>query len=93
MTIQNKKILWIGVITVGVIIILAAVIPNWNVWRKELAGKGQLREAEWNRRILVEEAEAKRQASTLEAQAEVERAKGVAEANQIIGDSLDGSEA
>ena len=93
MTIQNKQILWIGVITVGVIIILAAVIPNWNVWRKELAGKGQLREAEWNRRILVEEAEAKRQASTLQAQAEVERAKGVAEANQIIGDSLDGSEA
>ena len=33
------------------------------------------------------------EAATLEAQAEIERAKGVAEANKIIGDSLKGNEA
>jgi len=61
--------------------VLASVIPNWNVWRKELSGKGQLHEAD-----------PRRQAAILEAQAEVERAKGAAEANKIIEDSLENNE-
>lgn len=45
-------------------------------------------EAESTRQVRVLEAKAKREASVLEAQSEVERAKGVAEANKIIGESL-----
>ena len=56
-------------------IVLAASIPLYNVWSKELAGKATLREAEWNRQVTIEEA------------------KGVAEANAIIGESLQGNEA
>jgi regulator of protease activity HflC (stomatin/prohibitin superfamily) len=40
----------------------------------------------------VQEAQAKKEAATMLAAAEVERAKGVAEANKIIGDSLHNNE-
>jgi len=65
--------------------------PNYSVWEKEMAGKAQLREAEWTKQIAIEEAKAKFESAALHAQAEVERAKGVAEANEIIGDSLKGN--
>ena len=67
--------------------------PKYNVWRKELRGKADLKEAEWSRQIAIEEAKARKESATLDAQAEVERAKGVAEANQIIGNSLRDNEA
>ena len=66
--------------------------PTYKVWQRELAGKAQLAEAEWNRQIEVQEAEAKMEAAKSLALAEVERAKGVAEANKIIGESLEGNE-
>ena len=67
--------------------------PQYNVWQKELAGKAELREAEWSRQIAVQEAEAVRDSATLYAEAEAIRAKGVAEANEIIGQSLKDNEA
>lgn len=67
--------------------------PQYNVWQKSLAGQAQLKQAEWNRQITVREAEAKREAAVALAAAEVERAKGVAESNQIIGESLKENEA
>jgi len=66
--------------------------PQYNVWQKELKGKASLKEAEWDRQITIKEAEAKQQSATALAGAEVERAKGVAEANKIIGKSLQGNE-
>ncbi len=66
--------------------------PRYNVWQKELAGKAALKRAEWDRQIAVREALAKRDAAVSLAEAEVERAKGVAEANKIIGASLQGNE-
>jgi regulator of protease activity HflC (stomatin/prohibitin superfamily) len=67
-------------------------IPRYRVWQRELSGQAQLAEAEWTRKIVVEEANAKMEAAKLLAQAEVERAKGVAEANKIIGESLNDNE-
>jgi regulator of protease activity HflC (stomatin/prohibitin superfamily) len=64
----------------------------YRVWQRGLAGKAQLAEAEWNRKIAVQEADAKKESAVLLAQAEVERAKGVAEANKIIGESLKNNE-
>lgn len=67
--------------------------PNYNVWQQGMAGEAELRRAEQNRQIAIKEANAKRDAAALLAEAEIERAKGVAAANKIIGDSLSGNEA
>jgi regulator of protease activity HflC (stomatin/prohibitin superfamily) len=84
-------------IVVILLLILVALImwgcPNYNVWQKTLAGEAELRRAEWNRQITVKEAEAKLNSAKMLADADVERAKGVAEANKIIGDSLKNNEA
>lgn len=67
--------------------------PRYNVWQQTLAGEAALKRAEWDRQTQIVEAQAKQQAASSLAQAEVERAKGVAQANQIIGDSLRQNEA
>ena len=76
-------------------VIVGAILayPIYNVWRKEKAGEAALRESEWSKKIAVEEAKAMKESATLLAGAEVERAKGVAEANKIIGDSLRNNDA
>ncbi|MBW3002766.1 hypothetical protein KY338_06420 [Candidatus Woesearchaeota archaeon] len=86
------------IITLAVIVILLFLFSLWafpmyNVWRKELRGKADLKEAEWGRQIAIEEAKARKESAVLDAEAEIERAKGVAEANQIIGNSLKDNEA
>lgn len=78
---------------VGMFMAMFFIYPMYNVWVKEMRGKASLKEAEWSRQILVEEASARQQAAINLAQAEVERAKGVAEANRIIGESLNENEA
>jgi len=83
-------------VTLGVIALVAVGAawggPRYRVYAQELRGKAALVEAESNRRIAVLEAEAARDAAVALAAAEIERAKGVAEANRIIGDSLKGNE-
>ena len=49
---------------------------------------GQLQAAHWHRRVQVVDAEGKRDAAISLAEAEVNRAKGVAEANKIIAGSI-----
>lgn len=80
-------------ICVVIVVIHAAVGPVYGVWSKELKGKAELRQAEWNRQIQIEEAHANLESEKLNAKAEVERAKGVADANEIIGESLKNNEA
>ena len=83
----------IAIVIIAFIAFSLWAIPQYRVYTLEMQGKAQLKEAEWNRQILIEEANAKKQAARLEAEAEVERARGVAEANLIIGDSLQENEA
>ena len=81
------------VIVIGLII--AALLwggPAWNVWRAEMSGKAALAKAENERKVLIEEARARAEAAKYLSQAEVERARGVAEANKIIADGLGGAE-
>ena len=66
----------------------AILIPVMQPWWAEQTGKAELAQAEQNRQIAVKEAQAKLDSSKLLAQAEVERASGVAQANKIIGESL-----
>ena len=62
--------------------------PKYNVWRQEMRGKAEFAQAEQNRRIRVEEAKANLEAEKLNAEAEVARAKGAAEAIAIENGAL-----
>ena len=80
----------IGII-VGILITIAVsmyVFPQYGVWQKELSGKAQLREAEWNRQIAIQEAQATKESASMLADAEIIRAEGIAEANRIISNSI-----
>lgn len=66
--------------------------PKYDVYNREMTGKAELAQATSNRQIKVNEAMASEEAAKHLAQAEIERAKGVAQANKIIGDSLKGNE-
>jgi regulator of protease activity HflC (stomatin/prohibitin superfamily) len=84
----------VAVITALVIIAAATLFvggPVYNVWSQSLAGKAELQKAEYTRQVAVLEAQAKLDSSTLQAKAEVERAKGAASANKILGESLKGN--
>ncbi|MDH6343796.1 regulator of protease activity HflC (stomatin/prohibitin superfamily) [Parabacteroides sp. PFB2-12] len=63
-------------------------IPQYNVWQQEMSGKAEMARAEQNRKILIEEAKAKLEAEKLNAEAEVERARGMAEAMKIENGTL-----
>jgi regulator of protease activity HflC (stomatin/prohibitin superfamily) len=73
---------------VAVIALAMWGFPRWNVWRARSQGEAEMARAEQNRRISVLEATAKRDSAKMYAEAEIERAKGVAEANKIIADGL-----
>jgi regulator of protease activity HflC (stomatin/prohibitin superfamily) len=79
-------------ILIGVIWGLFALGKPYKVWALEKDGQAELAQAQWSKQIAVVEAEATRDGATMLAAAEVERAKGVAEANKIIGDSLKDNE-
>ncbi len=84
-------------IYLGIIIAILAIaciaglmwgIPQYNVWQQEMAGKAEMAKAEQNRKILVEEAKARLEAEKLNAEAEIERARGMAEAMKIENGTL-----
>lgn len=78
----------------AVIVAVAGVIlnPYVRVWTYGMDGQAQMAQAESSRQIKVREAQATRDAALLLAEAEVARAKGVAEANRIVADGLGGPE-
>jgi regulator of protease activity HflC (stomatin/prohibitin superfamily) len=77
-------VLFILIVIVG----LMYGLPKYNVWQQEMAGKAEMAKAEQNRRILVEEAKARLEAEKLNAEAEIERAKGMAEAMRVENGTL-----
>jgi len=99
---ETKYIIGILVVCIfvaGLITLAMVGLPKYRIYKQDLRGQAELREAEWTKKILVEEAIAQKEASVLEAEKleilaqaeanrEVIRAKGVAEANKIIGESL-----
>lgn len=99
----NVTIAIILVIVIG-IGSLMAIVPKYRIYSQDLRGQANLRQQEWEKKILIEQAKAQNESATLEAEArikqetakseaEVIRARGVAEANRIISDSLKGNEA
>ncbi|WP_404812415.1 hypothetical protein ACIRNY_01690 [Capnocytophaga canimorsus] len=80
----------VGTVSVVVLIIVIMMfgLPIYNVWQQEMAGKAEMAKAEQNRKILIEEAKARLEAEKLNAQAEIERARGMAEAMKIENGTL-----
>lgn len=72
----------------AVIVSMFVFLPKYNVWRSELKGKAEFVRAEQNRQIKIEEAKANLESEKLNAKAEVERAKGAAEAIKIENGQL-----
>ncbi|MCX6209159.1 MAG: membrane protease subunit [Bacteroidetes bacterium] len=95
---ESTNNLTFGIFIKGFLLILAVIIfwmfayPRYRVWQQGLEGEAELKRAEQNRKIAVQEAEAKKEAAKSLADAEVIRAEGVAKANAIIGNSLKGNE-
>lgn len=85
---KTRNVIIIIVVALGLIGLWMWGGPKYNVWRQEMRGKAQFAEAEQNRRIKIEEAKANLEAEKLNAQAEIERAKGAAEAIAIENGSL-----
>ena len=82
-------------LAVHIIVALAILIfffmywmPQYRVWSQEMEWRAEFAKAEQNRRIKLEEAKANLESQKFNAEAEVERAKGVAESNKIIWEGL-----
>lgn len=67
--------------------------PQYKVYSQRMDGEAELAQAEYSKRVKVQEAKAREDSAKYDAQAEITRANGVAAANKIIGDSLQGNEA
>jgi regulator of protease activity HflC (stomatin/prohibitin superfamily) len=78
---------------IGIIWACSAGGRVYDVWAQGKEGEAELARAESNRQIKTLEARAAMESSKHLADAEVIRAHGVAEANQIIGQSLKENEA
>jgi len=84
----------VGILLVGGLIFgLMAGMPVYSVWSQGKAGEAELERAKQNRQIKIEEAQAAKESAEFLADAEIIRAKGVAQANEIIGTSLQDNEA
>jgi hypothetical protein len=88
----------IALIAVGVVVVVllcgagAWAWPQYNIYRQQAAGEAALREAEFTRQIAELDSRAAVAKAQGDALAEVERAKGAAEANRILADSLVGQD-
>jgi hypothetical protein len=96
MTQGNRGLTYVGGVSavVSVLMFVGAIRygPEYNVWQQGLAGKAQLEMAIQNRQIRIQEAQAKKDSATLEAEAEVIQATGAAKAVLILKESMGGSE-
>jgi regulator of protease activity HflC (stomatin/prohibitin superfamily) len=84
----------LGIVVLLIVIILLSLwgCPQYTVYEQRLLGESELAKANYSKQVAVQEAIAKQEAASHLADAEVARAKGVAAANKIIGDSLKDNE-
>jgi hypothetical protein len=82
--------LLVAALTIAILWLVFFGLPLWNKWRAGISGQADLAFATYQRRIAVEEAQAKLDASELLNQAEVARARGLAEATALVVDSFGG---
>lgn len=96
LSIEDAKIAKIAIRAALASVVVAAGFlagcPYYNVYQQHMDGMATLAKAQYSKQVLVEDAKAREESAKSLAQAEITRAKGVAEANKIIGDSLEGNE-
>lgn len=90
-------------ILLGLLVLVINVVTSCSACRSyqreqdmfdaEYKGKGELLQAESNKKVLVETAKANLESAKMNAEADVIRAEGVAKANKIIGQSLENNRA
>ena len=91
--------------TIIVLVVLAIIVvfggiggcmwgyPTYNVYQQRKAGEAMLAHAQASKEVAVAKAKARMESADFLAQAEIKRAQGVAQANNIIGESLKNNEA
>jgi len=87
----NNSFIYITFATFIFLILLCLYMflgPIYTVWSSQKQGEAEFARAEANRQIAILEAKSVHESSKSLAEAEIVRAKGVAESNKIIGDSL-----
>jgi lipopolysaccharide export LptBFGC system permease protein LptF len=86
---QNRQALAFGSV---ILLLISAVIlvvlsfwvwPKYNLYRMEMHGMAALKEAEWSKQILIEEAKAKEAASLMQANARVTLAEAEGKAQVV----------
>jgi len=89
-----------SVVILGVLMFVVALFalvmwgcPQYSVYSQRMEGESQLAHAEYSKKVQVQDAMGKLEAAKSLAAADVERAKGVAQSNEIIGKSLEKNEA
>ena len=86
-----ENTLVIRMVCIGVIVLFVVIAlflwgcPQYNVWRAEMNGKAELSNAEYAKQVMVQEANANLEAEKLNAEAEVVRAQGAADARNVEG--------
>jgi len=89
---ENKNItLYVVVRIIGLVTIMFK-LPTFTRYQVLLNAQNELAAQNYLKQVAIATAEAKNESAKFEAEAEITRAKGVAQANQIIGDSLKGNE-
>lgn len=66
---------------------------NQRILDAKAAGEAALIESEGSKKVIIETAKANYESAKMNADADIIRAKGIAEANHIIGESLNGNRA
>lgn len=87
----RQTAMWIALAIIMLVAVITAcmfIVPRYRVWSEGKRGEAEYMRAEQNRRIKVEEAKANLESEKLNAQAEIERAKGAAEAIKIENGSI-----
>src|SRR5688572_27372695 len=86
----------VGIVALVLFVLLGGIggcmwgYPKYKVYSATLHGQAVLAEAESSRQVAVREALALKDSAKYKAEAEIIRSRGVATANEIIGDSLKG---
>lgn len=79
----------IGAILVLIVLTMVGC-PRYSVYSQEMSGRAKLAEAQSSRQVATLEAKQKMESAQFLAEAEVTRAKGAAQANHILQNSLGG---
>lgn len=82
-----------GAIVVSILLIVGGPAacygcPKYKVYSEGMDGEAELAKAEYAKKVMVQDAIARKESAAALAEAEIIRAEGVAKANRIIGDSL-----